>query len=55
MVKKKARSWLIFLFCNVLDRIFSFVYVKEFNNKKLILDLFSILLESFPHIFLLPA
>ena len=34
MVKKKVRSWLIFWFCNVLDRIFSFVYVKEFYNKK---------------------
>ena len=29
VVKKKARSWLIFLFYNILDRISSFVYVNE--------------------------
>ena len=43
VVKKKAKSWLIFWFCNILDRISSFVYVNEkFCNKNIFLDLFSI-------------
>ena len=49
VVKKKARSWLIFWFYNILDRISSFVYVNEkFCNKNLFLDLFSVMLIVFP-------
>ena len=48
-VKKEARSWLIFWFCNVLDRISSFVYVNEkFCNKNIFLDWFSVVLIAFP-------
>ena len=55
VVKKKARSWRTFWFCNILDRISSFVYVNEnFCNKNLFLDLFSVVLIIFPD-FLLPA
>ena len=55
VVKKKAKSWLIFWFCNILDRISSFVYVNEkFYNKNIFLDLFSIVLIVFPY-FILPT
>ena len=55
VVKKKAIPWLIFWFCNILDRISSFVYVNEkFCNKNLFLDLFSVVLVVFPD-FILPA
>ena len=54
VVKKKTRSWLIFSFCNILDRISSFVYVNEkFSNKNLFLDLFSVVLIVFPYFILL--
>ena len=54
VVKKKARSWLIFWFCNILDRISNFVYVNEkFCNKNLILDLFNVVLIVFPYFILL--
>ena len=49
---KKAKSWLIFWLCNILDRISSFVYVNEkFYNKNLFFDLFSIVLERFPRFY----
>ena len=42
---KKARSWPIFVFCNILDRISNFVHVNEkFFNKNLFFDLFSVVL-----------
>ena len=54
VVKKKARSRLIFLLYNILDRISSFAYVNEkFCNKNLFLDLFSVVLIVFPD-FILP-
>ena len=53
--KKEARSWLIFWFYNILDRISSFVYVNgKFYNKNLFLDWFSVVLIVFPY-FILPA
>ena len=55
VVKKKVRSWLIFWFCNILDRISSFVYVSEkFCNKNIFSDLFNVVLIVFPY-FILPA
>ena len=45
---KKAVLWPVHAFCNILDRISSFVYVNEkFCNKNLFLDLFSIVLIEF--------
>ena len=42
---KKARLWLVHVFCTILDRISNFVYVNEkFCNKKIFLDLFSVVL-----------
>ena len=39
---KKAELWPIHVFCNILDRISSFVHVNEkFCNKKIFLDWFS--------------
>ena len=53
VVKKKVKSWLIFWFCNILDRISYFLYVNEkFCNKNLFLDLFSIVLIVFPNFIL---
>ena len=47
---KKARFWPINVFCNILDRISSFVHVNEkFCNKNLFLDLFSVVLIEFPN------
>ena len=55
VIKKKARSWLILWFYNILDRISSFVYVNEkFCNKNLFLDLFNAVLIVFPD-FILPT
>ena len=55
VVKKEARSWLIFWFCNILDRISSFVYVNEkFCNKNLFLEWLSVALIVFLD-FILPA
>ena len=49
LVMKKGQIWLIHVFFNILDRISSFVYVHEkFCNKKLFLDLLSIVLIEFP-------
>ena len=46
---KKAGLWPIHVFCNILNRISSFVYVYEkFCNKNLFLDLFSLVLIEFP-------
>ena len=40
---KKARLWPIYVFCNIPDRISSFVHVNEkFCSKNLFLDLFSV-------------
>ena len=48
-VKKKAKLWFIFWFCNILDRISNFVYVhKKFCNKKLIFGLVQFSVNSFP-------
>ena len=42
---KKAELWPIHVFCNILDRISSFVHVNvKFYNKNLLLDWFSIVL-----------
>ena len=42
---KKAGLWPIHVFCNIMDRISSFVHVYEkFCNKNLVLDLFSVML-----------
>ena len=54
VVKKKARSLLIFWFCNILDRISSFVYVNEkFSDKNIFFDWFSVVLIVFPYFILL--
>ena len=48
---KKAELLLIHVFCNILDRISSFVYVNEkFCKKKyiLFLDFFNVVLIKFP-------
>ena len=40
---KKAELWPIYVFCNILDRISSFIHVNEkFCSKNLFLDLFSV-------------
>ena len=42
---KKAGLWPIYVFCNILDIISSFVHVNEmFCNKNLFLNLFSVVL-----------
>ena len=42
-VVKKARLWHVHIFCNILDRISSFVHViNKFCNKNLVLDRFSL-------------
>ena len=46
---KKAGLWPIYVFCNILDRISSFVHVNEkFCSKNLFLDLLSLVLIEFP-------
>ena len=52
---KKAGLWPIHVFCNILDRISSFVYVNEkfCNKKNLFLDLFSVVLIEFPGFYFL--
>ena len=52
VVKKEARSWLILWFCNILDRIFSFVYVNEkFCNKILFFGLVQCNVNGFPRFY----
>ena len=49
-VVKKAGLWLFHVFCNILDRISSFILVNEkFCNKNFFLDLLSLVLIDFPH------
>ena len=46
---KRAGLWPIHVFCNILDRISSFVYIHEkFCNKNSFLDLFILVLLEFP-------
>ena len=45
---QRAGLWPIHVFCNILDRISSFVYVhQKFCNKDFFLDLFSLVLIEF--------
>ena len=54
-MSKEARSYLIFLFCNILDRITSFVCVQEkFCNKKLIFGSIHLSIGKFPDL-VMPA
>ena len=51
---KKAGLWPIHVFCNILDRISSFVYVNEkFCNKKLIFGLVQCSVNRVPRFLLL--
>ena len=52
---KRAELWPIYVFCNILDRMSSFVQLNEkFCNKNLFLDLFNVVLIAFPD-FILPS
>ena len=47
---KKTGLWPGHVFCNILDRISSFIHVNEkFCNKNLFLDLLSVVLIEFPN------
>ena len=47
-VVKKAELWPVHVFCNIPDRISSFIHVNEkFCNKNLFLDLLNVVLIEF--------
>ena len=49
-VVKKVRLWFFHVFCNILDRISSFIHVNEkLCNKNLFLELLSVVLIEFPN------
>ena len=49
-VVKNVGLWHAHVFCNILDRISSFIHVNEkFCNKNLFLDLLSVVLIEFPN------
>ena len=52
---KRAGLWPIYVFCNIMDRMSSFIQLNEkFCNKNLFFDLFSVVLIAFSD-FILPS